>query len=149
MTLVTALALRDKPAAAPVKLAIALYPLTDSSRLYPSMIEFAAGYGLSRNGLAAYFQLYAADSNSVRYSVLLADLKGFPPTMLATAALDPLRDEGRAFAAKLAGAGVPVSFYEAAGNVHGFATNRKSIPSAQGDLDQILAMARTMLAAGK
>ena len=149
LTLVTALALRDKPAAAPVKLAIALYPLTDGSRLYPSMIEFAAGYGLSRNGLAAYFQLYSADSNSVRYSVLLADHKGFPPTMLATAALDPLRDEGRAFAAKLAEAGVPVSFYEAAGNVHGFATNRKSIPSAQGDLDQILAMARTMLAAGK
>jgi len=69
--------------------------------------------------------------------------------MLATAALDPLRDEGRAFAAKLAEAGVPVSFYEAAGNVHGFATSRKSIPSAKGDLDQILAMARTMLAAGK
>ena len=69
--------------------------------------------------------------------------------MLATAALDPLRDEGRAFAAKLAKSGVPVSFYEAEGNVHGFATNRKSIPSAQGDLDQILAMALTMLAAGK
>jgi acetyl esterase len=76
---------------------------------------------------------------------LLADLKGFPPTVLATASLDPLRDGGRAFAAKLAQAGVPVSFYEAEGNVHGYTTFRKAIPSGQGDLDRIMAMARAML----
>jgi acetyl esterase len=60
-----------------------------------------------------------------------------------------LRDGGRAFVAKLAQAGVPVSFYEAEGNIHGYATFRKAIPSAQGDLDKILALARTMLAEGK
>jgi acetyl esterase len=77
---------------------------------------------------------------------LLADLKGLPPTVLATASLDPLRDGGRAFAQKLIAAGVPVSFYEATGNVHGYATFRKAIPSAQDDLDKIMAMARAMLA---
>lgn len=149
LTLTTALALRDKPADVPVKLAIPLYPLADASRPYPSMTAFGDGYGLSTPDMAFYDRALAANITSPRHSALLADLKGFPATVLATASLDPLRDGGRAFAAKLAQAGVPVSFYEAAGNIHGFATFRKAIPSAQGDLDRILAMARTMLAEGK
>ena len=83
--------------------------------------------------------------NSSRHSALLTDLAGLPPMVLATAGLDPLRDGGRAFAAKAIAAGVDVSYYEADGNVHGFATYRRAIPSSQGDLDQILALARTHL----
>jgi acetyl esterase len=149
LTLTTALALRDKPARVPVQLAIPLYPMADASRPYPSRTAFANGYGLDLDDTAFYDIAYAPDVNSPRHSALLADLSGFPPTVLVTASLDPLRDSGRAFVAKLAETGVPVSFYEAAGNIHGFATFRKAIPSAQTDLDQILAMARAMLAKGK
>ncbi len=145
LTLVTALALRDKPAAVPVSLMIPLYPMADASRIYPSARQFGDGYGLPASDVAFYGRAYAANINSPRHSALLANLAGLPPTVLATAALDPLRDGGRAFAAKLAQSGVPVSFYEAAGNVHGFATFRRAIPSAQGDLDRIMAMARVML----
>jgi acetyl esterase len=80
---------------------------------------------------------------------LLADLKGFPPTVLATASLDPLRDGGRAFAAKLIAAGVPTNYYEAQGNIHGYTTFRKAIPSAQNDLDVILSMAKAMLSGAR
>jgi acetyl esterase len=145
LTLVTALALRDKPAAVPVKLTIPLYPMADASRPYPSTKAFGAGYGLNTPDIAFFEKSLAANKKSPRHSALLADLKGFPPTVLATASLDPLRDGGRAFAAKLAQAGVPVSFYEAEGNVHGYTTFRKAIPSGQGDLDRIMAMARAML----
>ena len=48
-------------------------------------------------------------------------------------------------AAKAIAAGVDVSYYEADGNIHGFATYRRAIPSSQGDLDQIMALARTYL----
>lgn len=145
LTLTTTLALRDKPANVPVRLAIALYPMADGSRAYPSNTAFADGYGLDSTDATFYNQAYAPDVNSPRHSALLADLKGFAPTVLATASLDPLRDGGRAFVGKLAQAGVPVSFYEAEGTIHGFATFRKAIPSAQDDLARIMALAKALM----
>lgn len=145
LTLLTALALRDKPAAAPVTLMIPLYPMADGSREYPSGQQFSDGYGLSTSDGVYYNHAYAPDVNSPRHSALLADLAGLPPTVLVTAGLDPLRDGGRAFAAKLAGAGVPVSYYEVPGIIHGFATYRRGIASAQGELEHSMGLARAML----
>jgi acetyl esterase len=145
LTLTTALALRDKPASVPVKLMIPLYPMADASKTYPSIEAFGKGYGLDTTDSSYTGRAYAPDVNSPRHSALLADLTGLPPTVLATASLDPLRDGGRAFVAKLIQSGVKVSYYEAAGNIHGFATYRQGIPSAQGDLDQIMTMAKAML----
>jgi acetyl esterase len=145
LTLTTALALRDKPAVLPLKLIMPLYPMADASKPYPSMTAFGSGYGLNTPDINYFGKAYAADYNSPRHSALLADLTGLPPTLLVTCGLDPLRDGGRAFVAKLAQSGVQVSFYEARGMIHGFTTFRKGIPSAQNDLDQIMAMARAML----
>jgi acetyl esterase len=149
LTLVTALALRDKPASLPVKLTIPLYPMADASKPYPSSKAFSAGYGLDAPDMGFFERALAANKKSPRHSALLANLKGFPPTVLATASLDPLRDGGRAFAAKLIAAGVPTNYYEAQGNIHGYTTFRKAIPSAQNDLDVILSMAKAMLAGSR
>ncbi len=145
LALVTALALRDKPAVAPVKLTIPFYPMTDASKYYPSSKAFGAGYGLDTSDTIFFEKMLAADKKSHRHSPLLADLKDFPATVFATASLDPLRDGGRAFATKLLAAGVPTSYYEAQGNIHGYTTFRKAIPSAQNDLNIILHMANAML----
>jgi acetyl esterase/lipase len=59
--------------------------------------------------------------------------------VIVTASLDPIRDQGRAYAAALVRAGVPVVFREAVGNVHGFVTLRKAIPSSAGDVAGYLA----------
>ncbi|HUD28321.1 MAG TPA: alpha/beta hydrolase fold domain-containing protein, partial [Novosphingobium sp.] len=88
---------------------------------------------------------YAADPMSPRTSPILGDLAGLPPTVIVTASLDPLRDQGRAYAAKLVEAGVPTAFYEGRGLIHGFATFRKAIPSAQADTVAFLHVARAML----
>ena len=146
LTLLTALALRNKPAAAPVALMIPLYPMADGSKSYPSSRQFADGYGLSSADSAYYDHAYAPDKSSPRHSALLADLAGLPPTVLVAAGLDPLRDGDRAFAGKLASAGVPVSYYEVPGMIHGFATYRRGIASAQGELEYIMGLARAMLA---
>ncbi len=146
LTLTTALALRDKPATVPVKLTIPLYPMADASKPYPSTAQFGAGFGLDRPDVEFFERALAANKKSPRHSALLANLRSFPPTVIATASLDPLRDGGRAFAAKLLAAGVPTNYYEAQGNIHGFATYRKAIPSAQDDLTVILTMAKAMLA---
>lgn len=143
LTLVTTLALRDKPAALPVIMQLPIYPASDRTRVYPSREQFSQGFGLDISPDDE--DLYRADPKSVRGSPLLADLVGLPPTVLVTASLDPLRDEGRAFAAKLVEAGVPTTYFEAKGTIHGFATYRKAIPSAQTDTVEFLALASTML----
>jgi acetyl esterase len=145
LALGTALSLRDDPATVPVILTIPLYPMADASRSYASAENFASGYGLDAADVAFFEECLAADNHDPRRSAVLADLQGFPPTVLVTAALDPLRDGGRALATRLIAAGVPTNYYEAAGNIHGFATYRKAIASAQEDLAIIMKMAKAML----
>ncbi|MCJ2187311.1 alpha/beta hydrolase [Novosphingobium beihaiensis] len=145
LTLVTAAALRDKPAALPLVMQIPIYPAADFSRKYPSDKAFAEGYMLDEKSMGNFDALYAADPQSLRASPLLGDLHGLPPTVLVTASLDPLRDQGRAYAAKLIEAGVPTAYYEGKGLIHGFTTFRKAIPSAQDDTVAFLRIARTML----
>lgn len=145
LAIVTALALRDRPAALPVTLQIALYPVTESSGSHKSRKTFGDGYGLDSVNMRLYDEHYAQDHGHWRASPLLADQTGMPPTLVVTAALDPLRDEGRAYAARTVAAGVPTCFREAEGSIHGFATFRGTIPSAQTDLNEVLALARTMI----
>ena len=145
LTIVTAVALRDRPASLPLIMQVPIYPLADRSRDYPSRAAFADGYGLDAADMALFDQHYASDNSHWRASPLLLDQAGMPPTVLATAALDPLRDSGRAYAAKLIGAGIAVSFYEAEGMIHGFCSYRKVMPSAARDALIVLQRARAML----
>lgn len=146
LTLVTALALRDRPAALPLLMQFPIYPLADHSRTYPSRAAFGDGYALESGDMANFDAHYACDRDHPRASPLLADQAGMPPTVLVTAALDPLRDSGRAYGAKLIEAGVRTSFYEAAGMIHGFCSYRRVVPSAQADVAAILTLAKAMLA---
>lgn len=143
LTLVTAQALRDKPAALPLLMQLPIYPATDKSRKYPSGARFSRGYALDISDDDEDF--YQADPTSVRASPLLGDLHGMPPTVMVTAGLDPLRDQGRAYAAKLIEAGVPTVYYEAQGSIHGFAGYRQAIPSAQHDTTAFLQLAKEVL----
>ena len=95
--------------------------------------------------MALFDQHYACDKAHWRASPMLVDQAGMPPTVLATASLDPLRDSGRAYAAKLVEAGVSVSFYEAEGMIHGFCSYRKLVPSAARDAQIVLHRAKAML----
>jgi acetyl esterase len=63
-----------------------------------------------------------------------ATLAGLPPTLVFTCGLDPLRDQGRAYAARAIQAGVRTIYREAAGQIHGCFTLRQGIPSAHDDL---------------
>jgi acetyl esterase len=145
LTIVTALALRDRPAAVPVLLQFAIYPAVDPHGDYPSGQAFSEGYGLDAADRRLYNDFYRSDRDHWRGSPLFADQTGMPPTLILTASLDPLRDQGRAYAAKTIAAGVPTSYREAIGTIHGFAGFRRAIPSGEADFQKALHAARQML----
>ena len=147
LSLVTALALRDAPAAVPVLGQVLLYPAVDTLSDYPSRTAFGDGFGLDAADMELFEQHIAGDPASWRYAPLKADLAGLAPSVLATAALDPLGDEGRALAAKLRASGCVVEHLDIQGTIHGFASFRKAIPSAADDLAQVLEMARVQFSA--
>lgn len=134
LTIVVAMTLRDDPAAVPVIVQAPMYPAADMTREYPSFNEYAEGFLLTRDGMIWFGEHYAADPLHVKGSPLAGDLAGLPPAVIVTASLDPIRDQGRAYAAALIQVGVPVTFREAKGNIHGFITLRQAIPSSQGDV---------------
>ena len=145
LAIVTALALRDEPAAVPVVFQFPIYPGTSRAKGTASRLAFADGFGLESANMALYESHYAADPAHWRYAPLLADMAGLPPALVVTAALDPLRDEGRAYAAKLIEAGIPTAYHEAKGTIHGFASYRAQILSAVAEFDRILTLAKTLI----
>ena len=146
MTIITALALRDRPAALPVLAQLAIYPKVDFTKDYPSDQQFSDGFGLHRVELDYYFGAYACDPRHWRGSPLLADQSGLPPTLVVTASLDPLRDNGRAYACAAIVAGVDTTYREMKGAIHGFCSYRAAIPSAPADLTEIMDIAREIIA---
>jgi acetyl esterase len=137
--IVNALALRDDPAAVPVLAQMPLYPASHPTRHYPSLDEYGEGYLLSRASMHWFDECYRPDPEDWRYDPLAKPLEGLPPTLVVTAGLDPIRDQGRAFAAACIAAGVETIYQECAGTIHGFLNLRKALPSAQRDLQQAVA----------
>ena len=118
-----------------------------SQRRYPSAVAFSDGYGLDAADMVFFNEAYNANPTDWRGSPLLADLAGMPPLLMITAGLDPLRDQGRAYAAKAIEAGVFTTYWEIPGTIHGFAGYRRAIPSAQKDFVGILEIAAQMIRA--
>jgi acetyl esterase len=146
LTLVTGLAVRDRPAAVPVVLLFSIYPASDPGGDYASGAAFGSGYGLDATDQVFYRESYRGPHDHWRAAPLAADLAGTPPTLLVTAGLDPLRDQGRAYAAKAIAAGVQTTYREVPGVIHGFLGFRRVIPSAAQDFVAILEIARAMVA---
>jgi acetyl esterase len=111
-----------------------IYPVTDAACDSPSMREFATGYMLSQEIMRWFWDCYvakAADAGDARASLLKAgDLSGLPPATVVTAELDPLRDEGEAYADRLRAAGVAVVGRRYLGMIHGFTSMPLVTPMA-------------------
>ncbi len=124
-----------------------IYPGVDMTATAGSMQTFAEGYLLTAAGMAWFDENYAADATDPLASPILSDdWDGLPPALVFTCGLDPLRDQGRAYASKLIAAGNRVIFREAAGQIHGSAQLRGALPSAQSDLEGQAADLKALLA---
>jgi acetyl esterase len=128
----TCLRLRDEGGPLPA-LQILACPNTDLTLSQPSVRTKGSGWGLDADAVAWGAELWvpdAAQRGDGSVSPLFASLHGLPPAVVVTAEHDPLRDEGDAYAARLAEAGVEVRHRCEAGQLHGFITMDSFSPSA-------------------
>lgn len=120
---VVAIEARDRAGPA-IVLQLLIYPATDQRCASPSHERNGRGYLLTREAIEYFRGAYlprAADWEDWRASPLLArSLADLPRAMVLTAGYDPLADEGKAYAERLAREGVEVSYREFPDMLHGF-----------------------------
>jgi acetyl esterase len=127
-----------------------IYPATDLAADTPSHASCGQGFLLTRDDMEWFRGLYLNDLAEVadpRVSPLRSDdLSGLPPALVFTAGLDPLRDEGQAYADRLAAAGVKVVHREFDSLIHGFVGMRGALHAAARAMDDMVAGLRHELA---
>lgn len=121
-----------------------IHPVTDLGFGFPAMDQVEAP-GLSRDYLEGARALYAgaADWRDPAISPLRAQRHdGLAQAIVLTAGEDPLRDDGEAYAAALARAGVEVLTARLAGLPHGFMFLPATIPAVSRSFDLIARFVR-------
>ena len=123
---------------------VLLIPATDASVDSASYLAYGKDRFLGRDFMKYGWDLYAPDAatrdnpyvSPLRASV--EKLKGLPAALVITAENDPLRDEGEAYARKLANAGVSVVAVRYDGTIHDFVllNGLRSLPSTEAAIRQ-------------
>ena len=126
---------------------VLIYPKVSGTPTFPSEVEFD-GLVISRAIGAKYWEAYSGgrDLDDDPYAVPLSAtrLSGLPPALVVLGGCDMLRDEGRAYAARMREAGVDVDEVCYAGQPHGFVNF--DFPAASLAFDHIGVWLRTTLA---
>jgi acetyl esterase len=116
---VVALTLKER-----IAFQLLIYPATDQSMASESLKRNGEGYLLTRATMERFRANYLpqpADWLDWRASPALAKSHaGLPPALVLTAGFDPLCDEGREYAERLARAGVEVEYRNYPDMIHGF-----------------------------
>ena len=145
------LAARDRRGPRIVGQAI-IYTVIGTDMTAASYQENAEGYGLTTAACHNYMKLLlpAPEHQTDPYArpIVATDFSGLPPAYIVSAELDPVRDDGRIYAAKLAQAGVDVTYREAKSMIHGFMRARFTGPAAKAEYDRICAFLRGRLIPG-
>ncbi|MBJ7336099.1 alpha/beta hydrolase [Mycolicibacterium sp.] len=116
---------------------ILLYPVIDPACDTASHRRLATGYFTTSAALQWYWRQYLGGSHVLEPAHLVApmradSLSGLPPAVIVTATLDPLHDEGVAYARRLRTDGVPVLHRDFRGLFHGFLTMLDFPPAITG-----------------
>ena len=123
-----------------------VYPGVDLSRSFPSIRQLADAPILTREDIDAFAAHYLGDDvdpTDPRVSPwFVDDLAGVAPALVQTAEHDPLRDEGTAYADRLADAGVATRHTRYVGVPHGFLSLPGTCPLAHQALAELVAFVR-------
>jgi acetyl esterase len=127
---------RERGTAHPVA-QVLLYPVIDPACDTDSHRRRATGYFTTHAALQWYWRQYLGGPELPEPAWLVApgrarSLADLPPAVVVTATLDPLHDEGVAYARQLGSAGVPVVHRDFRGLFHGFLTMLAFPPAMAG-----------------
>ncbi len=127
-----------------------IFPATDLGFATESYASCGAGFLVTRAAMEWFRGHYLNDLREIedpRVSPLRAtDLSGVPPALVFTNGIDPLRDEGQAYADRLTAAGVKVIHQEFDSLIHGFIGMRGALQAAARAMDDMVAGLRHELA---
>jgi acetyl esterase len=126
------------------------YPVLDATMGEPSYREVGDGYLLTAPAMKWFIDCYlqGADPRDPRVSPLFADEEALAAACgahVVLAGYDPLRDEGAAYAARLAGAGVEVTVSRYPGQMHGMLTMGDSLPTGAAAMEEACTLLRRAL----
>jgi acetyl esterase len=149
LSAVVALMARDRKGPA-IAYQVLIYPVTNSNLDTPSYHENATGYVLTREAMRWFWRHYLEHEEQgkepLAAPLLAPSLAGLPPALVITAACDPLRDEGEAYAARLRDAGVPVTLTRYDGVFHGFIRMTRFLDKARAAVDEVAGSLRKAFA---
>lgn len=113
-----------------------IYPALDPDCNTASQRDLADGPLLTQAAMRWFWSCYLSGTDAQLDLLPLgaAYLDGLPPTTIATAEYDPLRDEGAGFAERLTALGVEVETTCFAGMIHGFL----SLPTTSPVMDEAM-----------
>jgi acetyl esterase len=136
---VTAMVLRDLGG---LSLAgqLLFYPVTDHPSGSPTSYQsYATGVGLTDLTMRWFWDQYLATpaqaAEPAASPLRMLSCAGLPPAFVMVAEYDVLREEGEAFAQRLAQAAVPMHLRCSAGMNHGFLKHAGALPEAAAELD--------------
>ncbi|MDI7863724.1 alpha/beta hydrolase [Rhizobiaceae bacterium n13] len=109
-----------------------IYPALGGDLVSGSYVDMAEAPGLSTVDVAYYRSvLKAPEDDRIAFPLLEDDFRGLPPTFITVAHFDPLRDDGRKYAARLLEAGIDVWFREEPQMVHAWLRARSMSDGAR------------------
>ena len=105
----------------PIRFQLLNQPELDDRQETWSARHFTDTHWMNRDKIAATWRHYLGSGPASPYAApaRAADLSGLPPAYIATAEVDPLRDEGIDYALRLLQAGVSVELHQWPGTFHG------------------------------
>ncbi len=134
------LMLRDLGAPMPTFQAL-VYPMTDRFDSRPSHRERATGYALDRELMQWYLGHYLPAGCDLEDPYLhplnATSHAGLPPTLVMTAEFDLMRDDGIAYAERLAASGVEVEHVHSGDQMHGFLLMDRAVRKAGELIDRL------------
>jgi acetyl esterase len=138
--LAAAVALRARADGTALAGQLLVYPNTDQLADDESMRAADDPFLFNRHSVAWYRQHYLANpgdaADPLASPLRAGSLAGLPPALVITAEYDPLRDQGEAYARRLAEDGVPVELRRYEGMAHGFFTMAGTVDSSRAALAQ-------------
>ncbi len=131
---------------------VLVYPNTDQLADDDSMRAAADPFLFNRHSVTWYRRHYLASPqdavNPLASPLRAQSLVGLPPALVITAEYDPLRDQGEAYAHRLAHEGVPVELSRYPGMAHGFFTMAGTVDASRTAIAQAAARLRAWFGPG-